>query len=88
MDLNYLFHRQQVEWSRANSSNSEAARKVHEGLAVEYKREIGRATESSPSDPEARSPLDFGVDRAGLVKRSEVNPTMAVAITARLVGQR
>ena len=40
MDLNYLFHRQQIERSLARAAASEAARKVHEQLAEEYERRI------------------------------------------------
>ena len=40
MDLNYLFHRQQVEKSRAESASSEEARQAHEELAREYERQI------------------------------------------------
>lgn len=40
MDLNYLFHRQQIERSLARAAASEAARKVHEELAEEYERRI------------------------------------------------
>lgn len=42
MDLNYLFHRQQVERSRAESADSEPARKAHEELAREYEEQIKR----------------------------------------------
>ena len=40
MDLNYLFHRQQVERSLAQAASSEAARRIHEELAEEYERQI------------------------------------------------
>ena len=42
MDLNYLFHRQQVERSRAEAANSQEARQAHLILACEYEREIER----------------------------------------------
>jgi hypothetical protein len=74
MDLNYLFYRQQVERSRANSANSEVTRKLHEKLAIEYERQIARA---------AGSGFDSRVD--GTDVTSDCNPTMAVAITAREV---
>ena len=45
MDLNYLFHRQQVERSRAAAANSEPARHAHLGLACEYERQIERLSE-------------------------------------------
>jgi hypothetical protein len=40
VDLNYLFHRQQVERSLAEAASSEAARKIHLELAEEYERRI------------------------------------------------
>lgn len=40
MDLNYLFHRQQVERTLAHAAASEAARKIHLELAEEYERRI------------------------------------------------
>ena len=45
MDLNYLFHRQQVERSKANSADSEAVRKAHAELAKLYEDEIERASD-------------------------------------------
>lgn len=45
MDLNYLFHRQQVERSNASSANSEAAREAHDELAKLYEDEIRRTSE-------------------------------------------
>ena len=44
MDLNYLFHRQQVERSRAETAVSEEARDVHEELARHYEEAIETAT--------------------------------------------
>ena len=44
MDINYLFHRQQTERSRAQTSTSDVARKIHEQLASEYERMIEHAT--------------------------------------------
>ena len=81
MDLNYLFYRQQVERSRSDSANSEVARKAHEELAKEYERRIGQAA-SSPKNG------DDPADTSRSLKHSELNPTMAVAITARSVGRR
>ncbi len=49
MDLNYLFHRQQVERSRAQTAASEAARKIHEELAGEYERQIATMSEGKLS---------------------------------------
>ncbi|MEO6225104.1 MAG: hypothetical protein ABIO80_04570 [Sphingomicrobium sp.] len=40
MDLNYLFHRQQVERSLSDSAASDAARQIHSELAREYERQI------------------------------------------------
>jgi hypothetical protein len=42
MDLNYLFLRQQVERSLAQTSANAAAREAHEGLARQYELEIER----------------------------------------------
>jgi hypothetical protein len=39
-DLNYLFHRQQVEHSRGASAASPAARAVHRELARRYEEAI------------------------------------------------
>jgi hypothetical protein len=49
VDLNYLFHRQQVERSRAKAAASEAARKIHEDLASEYEHQIERLSEGKVS---------------------------------------
>ena len=81
MDLNYLFYRQQVERSRSNSANSELARKAHEELAMEYERQIEKAANSPPSG-------DGQAGTSGSLENSELNPTMALAITARSVGGR
>jgi hypothetical protein len=43
-DLNYLFFRQQVERSRADTAASEAARKAHEELAEAYEEQIDEST--------------------------------------------
>jgi hypothetical protein len=40
MDLNYLFHRQQVERSRADAASSEEARQAHLILACRYEQQI------------------------------------------------
>jgi hypothetical protein len=40
MDLNYLFHRQQVERSRADLARDESAKKAHEELARIYELKI------------------------------------------------
>ncbi|HET7282862.1 MAG TPA: hypothetical protein VFI67_11155 [Sphingomicrobium sp.] len=44
MDLNYFFRRQQVERTLAEAAESEAARNVHEELALAYERQIERKT--------------------------------------------
>lgn len=40
MDLNYLFHRQQVERARSETAKSEEARTAHEELARRYEETI------------------------------------------------
>jgi len=40
VDLNYLFHRQQVERTRSATAESEEARKAHEELAERYEKQI------------------------------------------------
>ena len=49
MDLNYLFHRQQVERSRAEVAATEAARRIHAELAEEYERQIVALSEGKVS---------------------------------------
>ena len=44
VDLNYLFHRQQVERTRAENAESEEARNAHKELAVSYEEQIESAT--------------------------------------------
>jgi hypothetical protein len=44
MDLNYLFHRQQVEKSLAKAAGSAVVRRIHEQLAAEYERQIEELT--------------------------------------------
>lgn len=51
MDLNYLFHRQQVERSKASTADSEAAREAHEELAKLYEDEIKRASDGKVNFP-------------------------------------
>lgn len=62
MDLNYLFHRQQVERSNASAADSEAARKSHEELAELYEDEIRRASDGNVSfaaqDKKVQVPLE------------------------------
>lgn len=78
MDLNYLFYRQQIERSMAEAAGSAAARKIHEELASVYEEQIGRAAWTPDDEP--RLPDS--------IKAPKANPTMAVAITAREVGER
>jgi hypothetical protein len=44
VDVNYLFLRQQMERSRAETATSDVARKIHEQLADQYERLIEQAT--------------------------------------------
>ena len=43
MDLNYLYHRQQVSRFMAENGASEAARRAHSGLAEAYAERIDAA---------------------------------------------
>ena len=42
MDLNYLFHRQQVERIRAEAAANEAAREAHAEMAKKYEERISQ----------------------------------------------
>ncbi len=44
MDLNYLFHRQQVERTRAETAETEEARNAHKELAECYEEQIESLT--------------------------------------------
>ena len=44
MDLNYLFHRQQVERTRSEMARTEEARTVHDELAKLYEEQIEELT--------------------------------------------
>lgn len=44
MDLNYLFHRQQVERTRSKTAESQEARTAHEELARRYEERIEELT--------------------------------------------
>jgi hypothetical protein len=44
IDLNYLFHRQQVERSHAERATTIEARKAHEVLAGRYEEQIEQLT--------------------------------------------
>ncbi|URD60761.1 hypothetical protein M8312_13440 [Sphingomonas sp. KRR8] len=56
MDINYLFKRQQIETSRANSAASQKAREAHQRLAVLYERQIELATSGTVTFPPRRFP--------------------------------
>jgi len=45
LDLNYLFHRQQVERTRADSATNTEAKIAHDHLARCYEYRISRATD-------------------------------------------
>jgi len=47
MDLNYLYHRQQVAHFMADNSASDAARRIHGSLAHAYARRIAAAKNSA-----------------------------------------
>ena len=54
MDLNYLFHRQQVERSRASLATDESAKKAHKELARIYELKIQRKSDGRimfPKEP-------------------------------------
>jgi len=51
MDLNYLFHRQQVERTRAEAAENEEARVAHEQLARCYETQINEVTEGDFAFP-------------------------------------
>ncbi|HEY1143611.1 MAG TPA: hypothetical protein VGE68_06215 [Sphingomicrobium sp.] len=81
MDLNYLFHRQQVERSLADAATSETARKAHQELAGRYEDEIRKARETLGAD----EPLfQWPPDEAFYGEKA--NAPMAAAMTARRVG--
>lgn len=44
MDLNYLFHRQQVERTRSETAKTDEARTAHEELAKLYEEQIEAVT--------------------------------------------
>lgn len=52
-DLNYLFHRQQVERTRADAAESDEARAAHEELAHRYEAQINQATDGDFQFPDA-----------------------------------
>ena len=58
VDLKYLFHRQQVERTRADEAASNEARKAHEGMARGYEDEITRATHGNILFPHGDEPED------------------------------
>jgi hypothetical protein len=58
MDLNYLFHRQQVERTRADAAGSEQARVAHEQLARCYEVQINDATGGTFEFPPAEGQME------------------------------
>ena len=78
MDLNYLFYRQQIERSRAESASASPIRRIHEELAVGYEAAISRATR-----PAEKSQPQFQWRAPGPARTVGVNATMAIAVTAR-----
>jgi hypothetical protein len=50
MDLNYLFHRQQVSQFNADNADCTASRRVHQQLADAYR---GRISDQRNARPEA-----------------------------------
>jgi hypothetical protein len=44
VDLNYLFHRQQVERTQSETAENEEARAAHEELAKRYEEQIESLT--------------------------------------------
>ena len=58
MDLNYLFLRQQVERSLAQSADSAAARKAHDELARAYELTIERKSGGRVIFPHADGAAD------------------------------
>lgn len=63
MDLNYLFHRQQVERTRAEAADSEEARVAHEQLARCYEVQINQATDGEFEFPERPPATDTLSDK-------------------------
>lgn len=49
MDLNYLYHRQQVSLFMADNALSDAARRVHGRMADAYSARIAAAKNARPS---------------------------------------
>lgn len=64
MDINYLFLRQQMERSRADTAASDIARKIHEQLADQYERLIEDATRGRISFVRAARGATAGQSRA------------------------
>jgi len=59
MDLNYLYYRQQIETSLADTAGSAAARKAHRDFADEYGKRIGAVAARHVDDdaPKANSTM-------------------------------
>ena len=58
MDLNYLFHRQQVERARSETAESEEARIAHKELAECYEQQIESLTGDDHHFPSDESPTE------------------------------
>lgn len=77
MDLNYVFYRQQIERSLADSATCDQARKIHVDRAREYEKIIGSF--KNPHEA-SKHPLVSNADSA---ETTIANPIMALAMTAR-----
>ena len=53
VDLNYLFHRQQVERTRSQAASSKEARTAHGELAERYEQQIEELTSDDFQFPKA-----------------------------------
>jgi hypothetical protein len=65
VDLNYLFHRQQMERSLAQAAESSAARAAHEEMARQYEMEIERKSGGQIAFPWLRQIDEIGARRQG-----------------------
>ena len=61
-DLNYLFHRQQVERTRADAADSDEARAAHEGLARCYEAQINQSTDGVFQFPDAEDAAPSAIE--------------------------
>ena len=81
MDLNYLFHRQQVERSRAATAKSKAARDAHRNLAERYEMLIDKGSDGPALFARDDDDYDATTDEGA----ESFNAPLALAITAREV---